>query len=54
MNWQIEDAEQHLDEVLRRAVEEGPQFIARDGQEIVVFVAAEEYRRVEQVRDADG
>lgn len=52
MTWGIEEAEQQFDELLRRTLEEGPQIVARDGEEVVVFVAAEEYRRARRDGDA--
>ncbi len=42
--WAMDDAEQRFDELLRCAVEDGPQFIERHGEAIVVVVAADEYR----------
>ena len=50
MSWQFREAQQHFDAVIRQAVEDGPQVIMRDGAEIVVLVAAEDYRRSEPGR----
>jgi prevent-host-death family protein len=49
----MDDAEQRFDELLRCAVEHGPQFIERDGEEIVVVISPDEYRRWRMQR-ADG
>jgi prevent-host-death family protein len=44
--WHIEEATQHFSVIVKRALEEGPQFISRDGTPIVVVIAAEEYERL--------
>jgi prevent-host-death family protein len=46
MPWQLQDAKQRFSELVRRAVEEGPQTVTRRGEEVVVVVPAEEWRRV--------
>ena len=45
MNWQVQEAKQRFSELVRRTLEEGPQVVTRHGEEVVVVVAAEEYRR---------
>jgi len=45
MNWQVQEAKQRFSELVRRTLEEGPQVVTRHGQEVVVVVAADEYRR---------
>ena len=45
MEWTIEEAQEHLDDVMTRALEEGPQLV-RGGEEVVVVVSAEEFERV--------
>jgi prevent-host-death family protein len=35
---------------VRRTLEEGPQVVTRHGEEVVVVVSAEEYRRSQEVR----
>lgn len=46
MSWQIQEAKQHFSAVVRRAEQEGPQIVTRHGEEVVVILSAEEYRRL--------
>ena len=46
MPWQVQEAKQKFSELVRRAVEEGPQAVTRRGQEVVVVLAATEFRRL--------
>lgn len=46
MSWQLQEAKQKFSELVRRTVEEGPQTVTRHGEEIVVVVPAEEFRRL--------
>ena len=46
MNWQVQEAKQRFSELIRRARVEGPQVVTRHGEEVVVVVAADEYRRL--------
>ena len=48
MNWQVQEAKQRFSELVRRTLEEGPQVVTRHGEEVVVVMAAEEYRRSQQ------
>jgi prevent-host-death family protein len=50
MNWQVQEAKQRFSELVRRTLEEGPQVVTRHGQEVVVVIAAEEYRRSQQAQ----
>ena len=50
MNWQEQEAKQRFGELVRRTLEEGPQVMTRSGAELVVVVAADEYRRSQQAR----
>jgi len=50
MSWQLQEAKQRFSEVVRQAEENGPQVVTRHGQEVVVIVAAEEYRRLQAGR----
>ena len=50
MNWQVQEAKQRFSELVRRTLEEGPQVVTRHGEEVVVVVAAEEYRRSQQAQ----
>ncbi len=45
MSWQLQEAKQRFSELVRRTLEEGPQVVTRHGEEVVVVVPAEEYRR---------
>jgi prevent-host-death family protein len=46
MSWQLQEAKQRFSELVRRALEEGPQTVTRHGEEVVVVVPAEEFRRL--------
>ncbi len=46
MAWQLQEAKQRFSELVRRALEEGPQTVTRRGEEVVVVVPAEEFRRL--------
>jgi len=42
----LQEAKQKFSELVRRALEDGPQTVTRHGEEVVVVVPAEEYRRL--------
>ena len=46
MRWQVQQATQRFSALVRRALEEGPQFVTRHGEEIVVVLSARDYRRL--------
>ena len=46
MSWQLQEAKQKFSELVRRALKDGPQVVTRRGEEIVVVVPAEEFRRL--------
>jgi prevent-host-death family protein len=46
MTWQVQTAKQRFDELVERAVTEGPQIVTKHGRETVVVVEIEEYRRL--------
>jgi prevent-host-death family protein len=46
MPWQLQEAKQKFSELVRRALDEGPQVVTRRGQEVVVVIAAEEFRHL--------
>jgi prevent-host-death family protein len=50
VNWQVQEAKQRFSELVRRTLEEGPQVVTRHGEEVVVIVAADEYRRSQEAR----
>ena len=44
----MQEAKQRFSELVRRAEREGPQVVTRHGEEVVVVVPAEEYRRLSE------
>ncbi len=48
MSWQLQEAKQRFSEVVRLTLEEGPQFVTRHGEEVVVVMSAKEYRRTQK------
>jgi prevent-host-death family protein len=46
MVWQLQEAKQRFSELIRKAAEEGPQTVTRRGEEVVVVVPVEEWRRL--------
>lgn len=46
MSWQSQEAKQKFSELVRRTLAEGPQVITRHGEEVVVVVPVEEFRRM--------
>jgi prevent-host-death family protein len=46
MPWQLQEAKQRLSEVVRKALEEGPQVVTRHGRDAVVVVALDEFERL--------
>ena len=50
MSWQLQEAKQHFSELVRRALDEGPQVVTRRGEETVVVVLLREHRDLESAR----
>jgi prevent-host-death family protein len=48
MSWQLQEAKQKFSELVRRALEDGPQVVTRHGEEVVVVVPVEEFRRMSE------
>jgi prevent-host-death family protein len=46
MNWTASEARREFGQVVQRALDEGPQIVTRHGREVVVVLAAAEYRRL--------
>ena len=46
MPWQVQEAKQRFSALVRQALEEGPQTVTRHGEEVVVVLSAQEYRRL--------
>lgn len=44
--WQVQQAKQRFSELLRSALEEGPQIVTRHGEEVAVVLTMDEYRRL--------
>ena len=44
--WQLQDAKNRLSELVRKAAEDGPQVITLRGDDAVVVIAADAYRRL--------
>lgn len=45
-HWQLQEAKSRFSEVVDEALSHGPQQITRHGEEVVVILAAEEFRRL--------
>ena len=46
MSWQVQEAKQRFSEVVRLAVDDGPQVITRHGVDVVVILDMNEYRHL--------
>lgn len=46
MSWQVQEAKQRFSELVRRTLEDGPQVVTRHGEDVVVVIAARDFRRV--------
>ena len=46
MIWQLQEAKQKFSQLVQRTLSEGPQVVTRHGEEVVVVVPADEYRRL--------
>ncbi len=53
MSWQLQEAKQKFSELVRRTLDEGPQVVTRHGEEVVVVVPAEEFRRMSEREDGE-
>ena len=51
MTWQLQEAKQRFSELVRCALEEGPQVVTRRGEEVVVIVGAEEFDRLSRAKE---
>jgi prevent-host-death family protein len=51
MVWQLQEAKQKFSQLVRRAIEQGPQTVTRHGKEAVVVISAAEFRRLKGVPD---
>ena len=46
MRWQLQEAKARFSQVVRKALEEGPQTVTRHGEDVVVVLSSTEYRRL--------
>ena len=46
MPWHVQEARRRFGELVRRALDEGPQIVTRRGEEVVVVISARDYRRL--------
>lgn len=46
--WQLQEVKNRFSKVVDEALAHGPQTVTRHGREVVVIVAAEEFRRMKQ------
>jgi prevent-host-death family protein len=46
MTWQLQEAKSKFSQVVNLALQEGPQFVTRHGEEVVVVLSAGEYRKL--------
>jgi prevent-host-death family protein len=46
--WQLQEAKQHFSELVERARQEGPQVVTKHGNDAVVVVSVEEYKRLRE------
>lgn len=51
MNWQLQDAKNHLSKVVEKALTEGPQTVTRRGKRTAVVLSVEEYDRLTKDKD---
>lgn len=47
MRWQLQEAKQRFSDLVRRTLDEGPQVVTRHGEEVVVVIPAQQYRRAQ-------
>lgn len=48
--WRLQDAKNQFSKVVEAALQGEPQHVTRRGREVVVVIAAEEYKRLEMIR----
>jgi prevent-host-death family protein len=48
MNWQLQEAKQRFSQLVRTTLKEGPQVVTRHGEEVVVIIPAQDYRRAQE------
>ena len=48
MRWQLQQAKQKFSQVVRQALEEGPQTVTRHGEDVVIVVSVKEFERLKE------
>lgn len=48
MVWQLQEAKSKFSQIVNLALAEGPQFVTRHGEEVVVILSVDEYRAIQQ------
>jgi prevent-host-death family protein len=46
MKWQLQDAKQRFSEVVRQAMNDGPQVVTRHGRDVVIVIDVDEFERL--------
>ena len=49
--WQIQETENKLGEVIKQALENGPQTITQQGRDIAIVISLDDYRRLAKSED---
>lgn len=52
--WTLQDAKAQFSEVVRRAVDSGPQVVTRNGEETVVVISVREHHRLTRTRTGES
>jgi prevent-host-death family protein len=50
-SWQLQDAKNQFSKIVEAALHGEPQHVTRRGREVVVIVAADEYERLEKLKN---
>jgi prevent-host-death family protein len=48
MKWQLQEAKARFSQIVRMALDEGPQTVTRHGEDAVVIISAAEFRRLKE------
>jgi len=46
--WQLQEAKNKFSQVVKEALDKGPQVVTRRGKEVVVILSSEEYERLKK------
>lgn len=50
MTWQLQEAKAKFSQLVRRALDEGPQTVTRRGKDVVVVLSADQYKELQARR----